>query len=184
MDSLKEAFEDLIKDAHNAEKQIIKALPKMIKKTSSTELRQGFELHLEQTNEHAKKLEEISQICGFKPTRKVCPAMKGLIEEADEHLKEGKPGPVLDAVMIAAAQKVEHYEICGYGTAKAWAEQLGYTEVVPIIQSILDQEEATNHKLNQLAEGGINRQALTNESDSKTTEKKTTSSTKSKVSVR
>src|SRR4051812_39194290 len=105
MNSFSEAFEDLVKDMHNAEKQILKALPKMAKMATNEQLRQGFEEHLMQTEEHVRRLEQVAQSCGFKPTGKVCPAMQGLVEEAQEHMKEGKPGPLMDAVLIASAQK-------------------------------------------------------------------------------
>jgi ferritin-like metal-binding protein YciE len=159
MNTFNEAFEDLIKDMHNAEKQILKALPKMAKACSNEQLRAGFEEHLRQTEGHVQRLEQVAQICGFKPTGKVCPAMQGLIEEANEHLKEGDPSPLMDAVLIASAQKVEHYEICSYGTAKAWAELMGQTDCANLLQQTLQEEEQTDEKLNQLAEGGINEEA-------------------------
>ena len=160
MSSFQDEFEDLIKDMYNAEKQLIKALPKMAKAATNAQLRQGFEEHLQQTEGHVQRLEQVAQAGGFKPSGKVCPAMQGLVEEANEHIKEGEPGPVLDAVLIASAQKVEHYEICSYGTAKAWAELLGQQEAVQLLQQTLQEEEQTDEKLNQLAEGGINQEAM------------------------
>jgi ferritin-like metal-binding protein YciE len=115
---------------------------------------------LQQTEGHVQRLEQVAQTCGFKPTGKTCPAMQGLVEEANEHMKEGEPGPVMDAVLIASAQKVEHYEICAYGTARAWAELLGQQEAVQLLQQTLQEEEQTDEKLNQLAEGGINQEAM------------------------
>jgi ferritin-like metal-binding protein YciE len=159
MNSFNEAFEDMIKDLHNAEKQLTKALPKMAKAASNEQLRMGFEEHLKQTEEHVRRLEQVAQICGFKPTGKVCPAMQGLVEEASEHLKEGEPSPLLDSVLIASAQKVEHYEISSYGTAKAWAELMGQNECATLLEQTLQEEEQTDEKLNQLAEGGINQEA-------------------------
>lgn len=181
MSSFQDEFEDLIKDLHNAEKQLTKALPKMAKAATNEQLKAGFEEHLRQTEEHVKRLEQVAESCGFKPTGKMCPAMKGLIEEAEEHLKEGEPGPVLDAVLIASAQKVEHYEICSYGTARAWAELLGETEAVQLLQMTEQEEVQTDEKLNQLAEGGVNQEALNapemeEKPKRKTTTRKSTSS--------
>ncbi len=159
MDNFKDAFEDLIKDMYNAEKQLIKALPKMAKAAQSEQLKAGFTEHLAQTEEHARRLEQVAETCGFKPTGKVCPAMKGLVEEADEHIKEGKPSPLKDAVLIAAAQKVEHYEMANYGTARAWAELISQPKCAQLLQETLREEEMADEKLNMLAEGGINQQA-------------------------
>lgn len=156
MDNLKEAFEDLIKDIYNAEKQLIKALPKMAKKATSPDLKKAIETHLAETEDQAAKVEQVATDLGFKPTGMVCKAMQGLVEEAEEHLKEGKPGHTLDAVIIAAAQKVEHYEMANYGTARTWARHLGYDAQVTVLQGILDQEQATDHKLTDLAEAKIN----------------------------
>src|SRR4051794_14661074 len=128
MNSLKELFEEEIKDLHNAERQITKALPKMIKATTNQQLKEGMQRHLQQTEEHVRRLEEVAKMCGFKPTGKVCKAMQGLVEEASEVLKEGKPSPVLDAALIASAQRVEHYEIAAYGCAIQFAKQLGHQE--------------------------------------------------------
>jgi ferritin-like metal-binding protein YciE len=155
---MREAFEDLIKDIHNAEKQIEKALPKVMKKVSDVNLRQAMAQHLEETKNQAKMVEEIAKRCGFKHTGKVCHGMMGIIEENTEHLGE-KPSPVLDAMIIAGAQKIEHYEICGYGTARAWAQQLGFNEVVPMIEQILHEEEATDKKLNDIAMSHVNMEA-------------------------
>ncbi|MEZ0327071.1 MAG: ferritin-like domain-containing protein [Fimbriimonas sp.] len=162
---MKEAFEDLIKDIHNAEKQIEKALPKVIKKASDPGLVQALTNHLEETKNQSKMVEEVAKMCGFKHTGKVCHGMKGIIEEAAEHLGE-KPGPLLDAMIISAAQKVEHYEICGYGTAKAWAQQLGYNEAVPMIEQIEQQEKNADQKLNDIAMGRVNQEAMMQGSES------------------
>jgi ferritin-like metal-binding protein YciE len=160
MNTFNEAFEDLIKDMYNAEKQVLKALPKMAKNSTNPMLRQGFEKHQQQTEGQIQRLEQIAQMCGFKPAGKVCQAAKGLIEEVQEHLKESKPGPVMDAVLISGAQKFEHYEISGYGTARAWAELMGNQEVAQLIQQTLDEEEQTDEMLNQLAESKVNRDAF------------------------
>jgi ferritin-like metal-binding protein YciE len=160
MNSMREAFEDLIKDCYNAEKQLTKALPKIAKKCTHEELRNAINMHLGQTNEQIKLLDQVAKMCGFKTSGKVCRGMQGVIEEGDEHLREGKPSLVMDAVIIASCQKVEHYEICNYGTARAWAQQLGLNECVPLIEQILHQEEETDKKLNDLAMGGMNQEAI------------------------
>ena len=189
--SMREAFEDHIKDCYNAEKQLVKALPKMIKKCSNEQLRTALQMHLEETNGHVAKCEEIAKMCNFKPAGMVCHGMMGIIEEADEHMKECKSGALCDAVIIACGQKAEHYEISNYGTARAWAEQLGLNECVPLIEEILHQEEAADKKLNQIAEGGVNREAAMmapEQKDGKATRSagttRKTESTKSKVSMR
>jgi ferritin-like metal-binding protein YciE len=184
MDSLKDAFEDLIKDIHSAEKQIEKALPKVIKKCTDETLRKSFEQHLEETENQTKMVEEIAKICGFKPTGKVCHGMVGIIEEAAEHLGE-EPSALLDANLIAAAQKVEHYEICNYGTAVAWAEQLKLKEVIPMLEQIKQEEEATDQKLNELALTRVNKMAAQMpESEEKKAAASKSKSPQSKVSVR
>jgi ferritin-like metal-binding protein YciE len=160
MNSLKELFEEEIKDLYNAEKQITKALPKMIKAASNQQLKEGMQRHLIQTEEHARRLEEVAKLCGFRPTGKVCKAMQGLVEEANEVLKEGKPSPVLDAALIASAQRVEHYEIAGYGTAIQFAKLLGHTEAMNLMLQTIKDEEATDQKLTQIAESQVNTEAL------------------------
>lgn len=159
MNSLNELFEDSIKDIHNAEKQLLKALPKLAKSAQHPMLRRSIENHMVETEGQIKRLEEVARIGGFKPTGMVCKGMQGLIEEANEHMKEGKPGPVMDAEIIASAQKAEHYEICAYGTAKAWAEQLGMQECVMLLDQTLKEEEKTDQLLNRLAESEVNQMA-------------------------
>jgi ferritin-like metal-binding protein YciE len=159
LNSMNDLFEDLVKDLYNAEKQLIKALPKVAKAASNEGLRNAIQSHLEETQEHARLLEEMCKELDMKPTGKVCKAMQGLVEEANELLADGKPSPVLDAGIIGAAQKVEHYEIAGYGTAVAFAQELGHMSAVSTLNRILQQEGDADKKLNALAEGGINRQA-------------------------
>ncbi len=192
MSSMKEAFEDLIKDIYNAEKQIEKALPKVIKKVTDAELKQALTMHLEETKSQTKRVEEIAKIRGFKPSGKVCMGMKGILEEGEEHMEEPE-GAVLDANFIAASQKIEHYEICNYGTARAWAQQLGYTDVIPLIEEILAEEENADKKLTAIAEGRVNKEAAQeSEEDSKSKKKSASSksaasksaSPRNKVSVR
>jgi ferritin-like metal-binding protein YciE len=155
LETLHDLFKDHLKDLYNAERQLLKALPKMAKASSSPELREAFESHLEETRTHVERLEEIASQLDFKPTGKHCKGMEGLIEEGKELLEEDASDAVLDAGLIAAAQKVEHYEICAYGTARAMAEQLGLDQVVEILQQTLQEEDAADDKLTELSEGGI-----------------------------
>lgn len=160
MNSFSEAFEDLVKDMYSAEKQILKALPKVAKAAQHPQLRESIQLHMEQTKGQIERLDQVAQICGFKPTGKFCVGAQGLIAEMDEHLKEGEPGPVMDAAIVALAQKVEHYEICGYGTAREWARLMGSAECEQLLEQNLDEEEQTDHLLTELAEAQINEAAL------------------------
>jgi ferritin-like metal-binding protein YciE len=160
MNSFNEAFEDLIKDIYNAEKQVLKALPKVMKKATNEQLKAGIQKHIDQTQGQVQRLEQVAQECGFKPTGKVCKAAQGLIEEVNEHLQEGEPGPIMDAVIISGAQKFEHYEICAYGTAREWAKLLGFNNAVTLLEQTLQEEEAMDKECTQLAESQVNRQAF------------------------
>jgi ferritin-like metal-binding protein YciE len=155
---LKKLYIDELKDLYNAENQLVKALPKMAKAASSDELRQGFEDHLEQTKGHVQRLERIFQGMGESPKGKKCKGMEGLIEEGSEAMEEGYEGSVLDAALIGAAQRVEHYEIAGYGTVSSIAETLGESDHVSVLKQTLEEEEQTDAKLTELA-GLINTQA-------------------------
>lgn len=157
--SLEDLFVNLLKDIYYAEKQVLKALPKMAKKADSDELRQAFEHHLEETKGQVERLEQVFALCDLKPTAKSCPAIKGILEEGEEDMKEAKNPDVLDAGMIADAQAVEHYEIARYGTMIAWAKQLGMTDSASLLQQTLDQEYSADRLLTKLAEGSLNRQA-------------------------
>jgi ferritin-like metal-binding protein YciE len=157
--SLQDLFVNLLKDVYYAEKQIMKALPKMAKKAESAELRQAFEHHLEETEGQIQRLEKVFELCGVKPAGKTCPAIKGIIEEGEEDMKDAKDADVRDAGMIADAQAVEHYEIARYGTMIAWANQLGMREAASLLKQTLDQEYGADQKLTKLAEGQLNRQA-------------------------
>ncbi|HWE52918.1 MAG TPA: ferritin-like domain-containing protein [Bryobacteraceae bacterium] len=150
---------DELRDLYDAEKQLIKALPEMAEASQSDELRAGFEEHLRQTEGHAERLERIFEGMGEKASGKKCAAMSGLIKEGDEIAGSTEETAVRDAGLIAAAQKVEHYEIAGYGSAKRHAEILGNREAVRLLDQTLQEEKATNEKLNRLAEGGINEKA-------------------------
>jgi ferritin-like metal-binding protein YciE len=157
-DLLRELYVNELKDLYNAETQLVKALPKMAKGSSNAELRQGFEEHLRQTSEHVSRLEQIFDLLGEKPTGKKCLGMEGLVKEGAETLSADYEGALMDAAIIGAAQRVEHYEIAGYGTVRAFAELLGENEHVSLLEQTLQEEKQTDVKLTQLAEQ-INLQA-------------------------
>jgi ferritin-like metal-binding protein YciE len=160
LDTLQQLYTDELRDLYNAENQLLKALPKMATAASSEELKDAFEKHLEQTKGHVERLEEVFQELGEKPKGKTCRAMKGLIEEGSEILKQGGDESVIDAGIIVAAQKVEHYEIAGYGSVRTFAHLLGQNKAAELLQSTLDEESETNEVLNRLAESVINPEAL------------------------
>jgi ferritin-like metal-binding protein YciE len=149
---LKELYIDELKDLYSAETQLVKALPKMAKSAASDELRQGFEEHLEQTKGHVQRLEQIFEALGESPNGKKCKGMEGLIAEGSEVAEEDYEGNILDAALIGAAQRVEHYEIAGYGTVRAMAEVLGEDEHVSLLTETLDEEKETDEKLTELAQ--------------------------------
>jgi ferritin-like metal-binding protein YciE len=148
-----------LEDVYYAEQQITKALPKMIEKATDPQLRQGFETHLRETEGQIERLKQVFQLEGMEPKGVTCPAIDGIIKEANEVAGEVDDKRVLDAALIAAAQAVEHYEMARYGTLVAWAKQLGKNEAAQLFQATLDEEEATDAKLTKLAEGGINAKA-------------------------
>ncbi len=158
-----ETFEDLfmhqLQDVYYAENQVMKALPKMIEKATAGPLKQGFETHLKETEGQIEKLDRVFGLLGEKPEGASCPAIDGIIKEANEVAGDIADKSVLDAALIASAQAVEHYEITRYGTLVSWSKQLGRDEVASILQSILDQERATDEKLTKLAETTINKKA-------------------------
>jgi ferritin-like metal-binding protein YciE len=149
-----------LRDIYHAEKQLVKALPKMAKKAKSDKLRQAFEQHLDQTRGHVDRLEQVFDKLDTRPRAKRCEAMKGLIEEAEELMEEISTPEVLDAALIAAAQKVEHYEIASYGTLQALAEELGQNEVANLLEQTLNEEKEADQKLNQIALSDVNKTAL------------------------
>jgi len=157
--NLREALVEEIRDLYNAEKQLIKALPKMAKASTNDELREAFESHLEETEGQVTRLERVFELLDEKPRGKHCAGMAGIIEEGNEKLQEDMEDSVLDACIIKSAQSAEHYEIGSYGTAIAWAEALGLSEVAEILQETLAEEKATDEKLTALAESGINEAA-------------------------
>ena len=146
-----------LRDLYSAENQITKALPKMAKAAGANELKTAFETHLKQTEGQIKRLERVFESLGKSVHGKTCKGMKGLIEEGEENMKETE-GDVRDAALIAAAQKVEHYEMAGYGSARSWAQQMGQKEIADLLQQTLDEEGETDHKLTEIS-GRINKQA-------------------------
>jgi ferritin-like metal-binding protein YciE len=169
-EGLKELYIDELKDLYNAENQLVKALPKMAKTASSEELRQGFEEHLEQTRGHVQRLEKIFKSLGESPKGKKCKGMEGLVAEGAEVMEEDFEDSVMDAALIGAAQRVEHYEIAAYGTVCAFAEELGESEQASLLNETLEEEKETDEKLTKLAEQ-INSQA--NEANEKEEKKET-----------
>jgi ferritin-like metal-binding protein YciE len=163
-DSLRQLYINELKDLYSAETQLVKALPKMAKASSNAELRQGFEEHLRQTSEHVSRLEQIFDMLGEKATGKKCLGMDGLVKEGAEVLSEDYEGAVMDAAIIGAAQRVEHYEIAGYGTVRTFAEILGENEHISLLEQTLEEEKQTDEKLTQLAEE-INSQAAQGEQE-------------------
>jgi len=160
LDTLKTLYSNELRDLYNAENQLVKALPKMAKAASSEELQDAFEKHLEQTKTHVERLEEVFEELGEKPKSKTCKAMKGLIEEGSEILHEDGDESVIDAGIIVAAQKVEHYEIAAYGSVRTFAQLLGKDRSADLLQTTLDEESETNELLNKLAEDIVNPEAL------------------------
>jgi ferritin-like metal-binding protein YciE len=151
IENLDKLLEDQLKDLYSAENQLIKALPKMAKAASTEELKEAITTHLEETRGHAERLTEIGEAMGISLTGKKCAAMEGLIEEGKESMEADGPEPILDLALIAAAQRVEHYEIAAYGTARAIAEHLGHSEVVDLLQQTLDEEAAADKKLTDIS---------------------------------
>jgi len=150
--NLRDVFVEQLKDLYNAEQQLVKALPKMAKAATSPDLAQGFEEHLEQTKGHVNRLEEIFKKLEEKPTGKKCKAMEGLIKEGAETIGEDASDAAKDAMLIAAAQRVEHYEIAGYGSVKTYADLLGEDEAAGILAETLQEEKDTDEKLTEAAE--------------------------------
>jgi ferritin-like metal-binding protein YciE len=161
LSSLDDLFLEELRDLYDAEKQIVKALPKMVEAASSEDLAAAFEEHLTVTQAQVKRLEQIFTELDEKPGGKKCAAMKGLLEEGKELIEEGEPSAVLDAGLISAAQKVEHYEMAGYGTARTFARLLGHDEAAELLQETLDEEKETDRKLTELAENIVNAEAVT-----------------------
>src|SRR4026207_492931 len=157
--TLHDAFIEELRDTYDAEKQLIKALPKLAKAAASTDLRAAFETHLEETRGHVERLEQVFESLDEKPRGKHCEGIAGIIEEGKSIMEEDFDDATMDACLIAAGQRAEHYEMAAYGTVIAWAEAMGHTEVAELLQQTLDEEKAADKKLSALAEGGINQGA-------------------------
>jgi len=157
--TLDDLLEHQLKDLYSAEKQLIAALPKMIEATQDEKLKKSFETHLEETKEQKNRLEKVCEIIGISPGRMKCKAMEGLIEEGEEAIDEDATPEVKDASLIAAAQRIEHYEIAGYGTAAHYAERLGHSEAAQLLDQTLKEEQKTDTLLNKLAKSYINAKA-------------------------
>jgi ferritin-like metal-binding protein YciE len=153
--NLREAFLDEIRDIYHAEKQLLKALPKLARAASDVELRAALDDHLAETAQQVGRLEQVFELVGEKPETKTCAGMAGIIEESAA-IFDADSGPVLDALIIASAQRAEHYEIAAYGTVAAWAEGLGYTDAAELLRETLDEEKTADETLTGLAEAGIN----------------------------
>jgi ferritin-like metal-binding protein YciE len=163
LNNLNDLLIDQLKDLYNAESQLTKALPKMVKAAKNPELRKAFETHLAQTEEHVSRLEQVFESLGEKVKSKTCLAMKGLIEEGAEAIKEDAEPSVKDAALIAAAQRVEHYEIAAYGTVRRYAEQLGKKEAANLLDKTLQEEGDTDKLLTKIAESHVNKMAQAGE---------------------
>jgi len=162
METLEKLYINELRDLYSAENQLLKALPKMAKGASSAELKEAFENHLAETETHVERLEQIFKDLEENPKGKTCHGMKGLIEEGSEILEEEGEESVLDAGIIVAAQKVEHYEMAGYGSVRAFAQLLGQEEAAQLLQTTLDEESKANELLKQLAETTVNAEAVMN----------------------
>lgn len=161
LDSLNKLYIEQLKDIYSAENQLVEALPKMAKAATSSDLQQAFKEHLEETKGHVKRIEQIFETLEYSPNGPKCKAMEGLIEEGEELIQEDDADPdVLDAGLIAAAQRVEHYEIAAYGTVHTYAEQLGYDDAAELLQETLDEEYDADDKLSELAVNTINLEAM------------------------
>jgi ferritin-like metal-binding protein YciE len=163
--SLEKLLKDELKDLYSAETQLVRALPKMAKKATAAGLKEAFTNHLEETKGHVERLEKVGQLLEIELSGKKCKAMEGLIEEGKEVLEAEGPDGVIDAALIGAAQRVEHYEMAGYGTVRALAEFLGHEKAVRLLQETLDEEFAADEKLTEIAVGEVMPSAQTEDSE-------------------
>jgi ferritin-like metal-binding protein YciE len=159
VENMEELMLDELKDLYSAEKQIVKALPKMAKACESEELKQAFQTHLEETKGHVERLDQIFEVLGKASRGKTCHGMQGLLEEGSEMLEEIEKGGVRDAALISAAQRVEHYEIAAYGSVREYAKLLGKKQIVSLLEETLEEEKATDEKLTSISQQ-VNPQAL------------------------
>ena len=157
--TLHDAFLDELRDCYDAEKQLTKALPKLAKAATSSELRDAFENHLEETQGHVDRLEQVFELLDEKAKGKHCDGIAGIIEEGKNAMDEDFDDATMDAVLIASGQRAEHYEMAAYGTLVAWARGMGHNEAADLLQETLDEEEAADEKLTSIAESGVNQEA-------------------------
>lgn len=176
--SMDDLFVNQIEDLYDAEQRLTKALPKMAEAARSSQLKQAFQSHLTETEGHVRRLEQIFREINKDPSRETCEAMKGLISEGEEMIKAHGDADIKDAALIAAAQRVEHYEISGYGTARSFARRLGLTQAANLLQQTLDEEKAADEKLNNIAEASVNVRATGAAAGTRTTATTTGSSTR------
>lgn len=160
LESLKDLYVEQLKDLYSAETQIVEALPKLAERASSSDLKNAFQEHLRQTQEQVRRLEQIFQDIGESPKGHTCEGMKGLLKEGEEMIKMQGDAKVIDAGLIAASQRVEHYEIAGYGTVRTYAELLGKDQHVSLLERTLQEEEMTDERLTELAESYVNEEAM------------------------
>ncbi len=167
LNSLRDLYLEQLEDVFDAENQLVKALPKMAGAASEPELKQAFEEHLEQTKGHVERLEKVFKMLGESPKRQKCEGMAGLIKEGEEVMESAKEKDVCDAALIAAAQRVEHYEIAAYGTLRTFAEQLGEDDAIELLEQTLDEEKDTDARLTEIAESTVNEEAASSEGGKK-----------------
>lgn len=182
--SLQDLFLDELRDLYDAEKQLIKALPKMAKKASSEDLRAAIESHLEETRTHVDRLEQAFELLDEKARGKHCAGIAGIVEEASEMLGEDVEPSALDAGIIAGGQRAEHYEMAAYGSVMAWAKALGHEEIATLLSETLNEEKAADAKLTELAEAGINDDAAGHQADDEEADEETTSAPRAAASRR
>ncbi len=181
--TLHDAFIDELRDSYDAERQLTKALPKLAKASTSPKLRAAFEAHLEETRTHVERLEQVLTSLDEKVRGKHCDGIEGIIEEGKSILEEDFDDTTMDACLIAAGQRAEHYEMAAYGTLVAWARAMGHDEQADILQSILNEEKAADEKLTSLAEGGINQEAATAAHPAEDADEAPAPASKAKVAV-
>jgi ferritin-like metal-binding protein YciE len=165
--TLKDLYRDELRDVYDAENQIVKALPKMVKAASSPELEKALQEHLNKTKGHLRRLDQVFKSMGEKPKRKTCEGLKGLLEEGKELMEEDAEPAVMDAGLIAGAQRVEHYEMAAYGSLRTWAEQLGEEDAVPLLEQTLEEEKEADRILSEIAMT-VNPEAAEGESEPET----------------
>jgi ferritin-like metal-binding protein YciE len=160
LENLTDVLHHELKDLHSAESQLLDALPAMSQAASTEELRNAFDMHTEETREHLERLDQIAQLLSLDVGGETCEAMEGLIQEGEELIDDNELGDALDAALIAAAQRVEHYEIAAYGSAATFAKQLGHDKVERLLRQTLDEEKAADEKLSRIALRNVNQQAM------------------------